>query len=721
MAPTDPLRELAREHGIATSYTTDRGTRQRIHPGTLVAVLAACGVDGSTPEAARGALEARRAKRRQRLLPACTVVRVAEDPSATAPHLWLPEGSTGEIELEDGSRRELVPIGSEHRAGWRRYGAGLLPHGRHGLRVRGPDSNARGHLLAVPDRVRVPDRRGWGLTVQLYSLLSRRSWGMGDLSDLADLARWSGSALGADFVQLGPLHATDPSLLTDPSPYRPSSRRFPDPMHVRVENIPEYRGLSAAEREEVDALAARARADNATVLDGSALIDRGTVRARKLRALWLLHRARAHAPAREEAFEEFSRAGGKALEDFATWCALAEVRGGAWHSWPAELRDPRSPSVSRAREAMRERVDFHMWAVWITDEQLSWAQRGAVDAGMRVGLVHDLAVGVAPEGADTWMERGSIASGVSVGAPPDDFNRHGQDWGQPPWLPEALAEAAYEPFAGLLRSALRHSGALRVDHVMGLFRLWWIPSGCRPSEGTYVRYDHEGMLGALALEAHRAGASVIGEDLGTVEPWVGEELDRRGFLGTSVQRFEFVDHSERDRRPLSPERWRRRCLATLTTHDLPTTAAWLTGEHVRLRAELGLLTRPEEQEAADTAAERDAWLLELSRLGLITEPFHGREEEVVLALHRFLRLTPALMLGVWLPDAVGDRRPQNLPGTSTVHPNWRLPVADSRGRPVALDELPSSPLLRRIAEVFTDLNPPSAEKERDAEPLFPTK
>ncbi|WP_017572528.1 4-alpha-glucanotransferase [Nocardiopsis halotolerans] len=718
MAPTDPLRELAREHGVATSYTTDRGARQQVHPDTLVAVLAACGVDGSTPRAARGALEARRARLRQRLLPACTVVRISEESSDTEPYLWLPEGSSGEIVLEDGGRRELAPSGSEHRAGRLRYGVGPLPHGRHGLRVQGPDSASSGHLLAVPDRVRVPDRRTWGLTVQLYSLLSRRSWGMGDLSDLTTLARWSGSDLGADFVQLGPLHATDPSLLADPSPYRPSSRRFADPMHVRVEDVPEYRSLSAAEREEVDALATRARADNAAVLDGSALIDRGTVRDRKLRALRLLHRARARTPARGEAFGEFSRAEGGALEDFATWCALAEVHGGAWRSWPAELRDPRSPSVSRAREALRERVDFHMWAVWVTDEQLAGAQRGALDAGMRVGLVHDLAVGVAPEGADTWMEQASIASGVSVGAPPDDFNRHGQDWGQPPWLPEALAEAAYEPFAGLLRSALRHSGALRVDHVMGLFRLWWIPQGCRPSEGTYVRYDHEGMLGALALEAHRADAGVIGEDLGTVEPWVGEELDRRGFLGTSVQRFEFADHAKRDRRPLSPERWRRRCLATLTTHDLPTTAAWLSGEHVRIRAELGLLTRPEEREAADAAAERDAWLLELSRLGLITEPLHVGDEEAVLALHRFLRLTPALMLGVWLPDAVGDRRPQNLPGTATVHPNWRLPVADPRGRPVPLDELPSVPLLRRIAEVFADLDPHSVGKERDADSLL---
>jgi 4-alpha-glucanotransferase len=233
---------------------------------------------------------------------------------------------------------------------------------------------------------------------------------------------------------------------------------------------------------------------------------------------------------------------------------------------------------------------------------------------------------------------------------------------------------------------------------MGLFRLWWVPEGRPPSEGTYVRYDGEAMLGVLMLEAHRAGAAVIGEDLGTVETGVREALAARGVLGTSVQRFEYLGGSAGRHGPLPPDQWRRDCLATLTTHDLPPTAAWLSGEHVALRARLGLLTRPEAEEKAEATAERDGWLAELERLGLLPDP-----EGDVVALHRFLCRTPARLLGVWLPDATGDRRPQNIPGTSEVYPNWRLPVSDAQDRPVPLEDLPAQPLVAAVSRVFAHL------------------
>ncbi|MGC0333777.1 4-alpha-glucanotransferase [Streptomyces sp. SAI-170] len=723
---TAALRELARLRGIATDYTTDRGHRVTVPPDTLVAVLAACGVDAATDASARAALadlrggvrgaggvreggvardgggdgEARAGGEARvggvagaggvggdagrgegagagggGALPPCVVVR-AGSPARPA----LPSHAQAYVALEGGGR--AAP-------------SDPLPPGHHLLHVTHAGQDRAVPLLVVPDRIPVPRRRSWGFLVQLYSVLSRRSWGMGDLGDLAGLAAWSGSALGAGFVQLGPLHAMEPGPLPDPSPYRPSSRRFPDPMHVRVTDVPEYRQLTGHARAEAESLAARARELNDGVLSGRTLIDRETVRALKHRVLRLVH-AVPLTPARRAAFEAFTVREGQDLTDFATWCALAEVHGGAWRSWPSALCDPRSAAVAAARQELADAVAFHRWLAWITDEQLAAAQRTAVEAGMDIGLMHDLAVGVAPEGADAWALQHCLAAGMSVGAPPDDFNPHGQDWGQPPWRPDALAAEGYRPLAALLRAGMRHSGALRVDHVMGLFRLWWVPEGRPPSEGTYVRYDAEAMLGVLLLEAHRAGVHVIGEDLGTVEAGVREELAARGVLGTSVQRFEYLGGSEGRHGPLPADRWRTNCLATLTTHDLPTTAAWLTGEHVELRARLGLSTRPEAEEKDEAAAERDGWLAELEREGLLPDP-----DGETVALHRFLTRTPSRLLGVWLPDATGDRRPQNLPGTATVHPNWRLPVADRDGRPVPLDELPGRPGVQAIARVFT--------------------
>lgn len=303
---------------------------------------------------------------------------------------------------------------------------------------------------------------------------------------------------------------------------------------------------------------------------------------------------------------------------------------------------------------------------------------------MTVGIVHDLAVGVHPQGSDVFGSP-CYAPHISVGAPPDAFNARGQDWGLPPWRPDVLAATGYAPFRSLLRGVFRYAGALRIDHVMGLFRLWWIPEGTPPAEGAYVSYDGEAMLAILVLEAHRAGALVIGEDLGTVEPRVRQELARRGVLGTSVLWFE--RDWEGGGNPLAPQAWRADCLATVTTHDLPPTAAKLAGGHVELRDRLGLLTRPAELERAEDAADTAEWLELLDGLGLDTKG----EEAAVRALYAFLLRTPARLVGVWLPDAVGDRRPQNLPGTWDQYPNWRLPVADAAGRPLSLEELVSSP------------------------------
>jgi 4-alpha-glucanotransferase len=442
-----------------------------------------------------------------------------------------------------------------------------------------------------------------------------------------------------------------------------------------------------------------------TVLEKDALIDRDAVWELKREALALLHRVPLD-PARRAAYEAYVAERGRALDDHATWGALAELHGPDWHRWPEPLRDARSAETARARAEHPDRVEFHRRLAWLTDGQLAAAQRAARDAGMGIGLVHDLAVGVHPAGSDAWALRDALAIGMSVGAPPDAFNERGQDWGLPPWRPDALAATGYAPYGELLRGVLRHAGGLRIDHVMGLFRLWWVPEGRPPTEGCYVRYDPAATLGVLTLEAHLAGTdTVIGEDLGTVEPGVRAELAGRGVLGTSVLFFErdweAPDGTPGTGRPLPPETWRADCLATATTHDLPPTAARLTGEHVALRDRLGLLTRPLAAEQAEDAAELAAWLTELETAGLLppgaaSDPAHLDEEAVITALHVFMARTPARMLGVWLPDGVGDRRPQNLPGTWDEYPNWRLPVAGPDGRPLTLEALTASPRLARL-------------------------
>ncbi|MEU6376572.1 4-alpha-glucanotransferase [Streptomyces sp. NPDC046909] len=679
-APSEDLARLAELYGVATSYNPSPDRTVAASATALTLTLTALGVDVTNPATA---LTAREHDLSTRLLPP-TVVSWTGAPLPPA-LTSLPAGTRLRIETEQGETRSSPE---------------QLPPGVHGLTAVTPDGRtATAHLVVAPPHIPPPTGRSYGLLVQLYSLLSHHSWGMGDLGDLAELTAWAGRGLGAGFVQVNPLHAAVPGAPTDPSPYRPSSRRFPDPVHLRVEDIPEYAYVTAPDT--IRSLTERAGRLREAVLEKGALIDRDAVWDLKREALELLREVPL-GPGRRAAYADFLAEEGQALEDHATWCALAEVHGSDWSTWPPPLRDPRSPETARARTELMDRVDFHCRLAWLTDAQLTGAQRAAREAGMPVGVVHDLAVGVHPGGADAWAQQEYFAPGMSVGAPPDAFNARGQDWGLPPWRPDRLAESGYAPYRRLLKALFRYAGALRIDHVMGLFRLWWVPQGHPPTEGTYVRYDAEAMLAILVLEASRAGSVVIGEDLGTVEPGVRETLRARGVLGTSVLWFERDWNG--DGRPLPPDRWRSDCLATATTHDLPSTAARLSGDHVELRHRLGLLTRDLAEERAEAAADTGEWLEVLTRLGLLhsTGGAHGTstEEAEIQAVHRFLLRTPARLVGVWLPDAVGDRRPQNLPGTWDQYPNWRLPIADAEGTPVTLETLASSARLHALMEVL---------------------
>ena len=544
--------------------------------------------------------------------------------------------------------------------------------------------------LAGTDAVApVPAQRSWGFTVQLYSLRSRSSWGHGDLRDLADFAAWSARDLGAGFVLINPLHAVEPLPPVSASPYLPMSRRWVSPLYLRIEDIPEYQELNEAERSQVTALGAPLRAASST----PALIDRDAVWAAKREALELLRKVPLP-EARQASLSAFRAAQGQALRDWAAWCALAEVHGPDYRTWPAPLRDPRTAAAQVRGGDLAAQAEFHAWIQWLVAAQVEAAQAAARAAGMGVGIIADLAIGSHPGGGDAWAGPELIAAGFSVGAPPDPFNQRGQDWALPPYHPGALAASGYRPLAELFGSTLAGAGGLRIDHVMGLSRLWWIPAGAPPEQGAYVYYDAAGTIGTLAAAAAAAGSVAIGEDLGTVEPWLRESLSARGVLGTSMLWFERGLSQE----PLAPQWWRRNSLVTVSTHDLPPAAAFLSGSQVADRYALGLLTRSPEEERAEAARIVSDWIGAMVGQGLLP-PADGlpSADAFTAALYGYLARTPALMIGVSLAEAAGEVRSQNMPGTSTEYPNWLLPLCGPAGEPVLLEDLASSVRVRAVA------------------------
>lgn len=706
------LRDLARELGVGTDYQGWDGAHHAVADDTLAAVLRALGHEITDEHDAERIRSARETALWSRMLPPVVVVR--EDCESTVA-VHVDEGAALVVEavLEDGSTHALAQGRDDTPAreidGRLRGQAtftipGGLPLGWHRLRARSGEDTAACDLVVTPHRVTVQeklgDRRAIGIQAQLYSVRSDRSWGIGDLADARDLSAILGRRHGADFLLVNPLHASEPVPPVEPSPYLPVTRRFPSALYLRIEDVAEYATAPDHARQRI----ALERAGVAPWNDRADALDRDDVLAAKLVAIEELF-AQPRSAGRQALFEAYRASEGPGLEDFALWCALAE-RERAGTLTPAQrrvLEDSSAPELEEVRLELSGRIDLHAWVQWQLDQQLTAAQAAAHDAGMRIGLMHDLAVGVTQQGADAWRLAHVLAHGMAVGAPADQYNQQGQDWGQPPWRPDALAEAGYRPWRDMLRSLMRHAGALRIDHVLGLFRLWWIPQGNRASEGAYVFYDHEAMIGILALEAQRSGTLVIGEDLGTFEPWVRDYLADRGILGTSILWFE----NDAEGRPLPPSAYRRLCLASVNTHDLPPTAGYLAGDHVELRNRLGLLERPLEEELATDEAARQRVLDALRAERLLPE--HRGESEVedtIIALHRHLAHTPSLLIGVSLVDCVGERRIQNQPGTDEEYPNWRVPLADAEGRVVAVDAIAEDPrterLLRAVREGLTE-------------------
>ncbi len=641
------LEALAQAHGVATWYEDWHRERVDVSTASVVGVLGLLGVPAGTPEDVRRELAAVRAARREQRLPGTVVLREG----ATRP-LARP----GTVTLEDGTERSVT---GELPAD--------LPLGWHRLRSDDQDIT----LVVVPRSLPEPPS-AWGWMLQLYALHSAGSWGMGDLADLAEFTRWSGGT-GAGVVLLNPLHAVTPVHPVAASPYSPSSRRFANPLYLRIETTDAYTRADPPLWEQVDAL--RAAATTGDLIDYDAV---WRVKRAALELLWPLA-----GPVDLDA--------DPGVADFATYCALAERHGADWHAWPEELRRPDTAAVAAARAELADRVAFHAWLQQLCDAQLGTANAAAQETGMPVGIVHDLAVGIDPSGADGWLLQDVLAAGVHVGAPPDAFNQLGQDWGLAAWRPDQLVGTGYAAYRDMLRRILHRAGGLRVDHIVGLWRLWWVPPGAGPAEGTYVHYDPEAMLGILALEAHRAGAVVIGEDLGTVQPVVTEGLQEQNMLGSAVLWFT-RDPDDPDEGYLPPGRYPRNALASISTHDLPTARGFLSGEHIRIRAELNQLAGPVADERKHAEADR-AQLLAMLRAEKLIGPDAG-EDEIVVAMHAALRSTPCRLVTASLYDVLDEVRQPNLPGTTDEYPNWRIPL------PASLEEIRDDPRVARVVAVL---------------------
>lgn len=602
--------------GIDDGYEDARGAWRPIRPETRTAILAAMGVAPTSPGPGDG----------DRVL----VLRQGEDPALPSP---------GALRLEDGTTLDVagrLPCD--------------LPLGYHDLHLNGRTLR----VIVSPGRCHPPPARAWGWSVQLYSTRSRMSWGIGDFEDLRRLGRWS-TELGAQVLMVNPLHAAVPRTPEDPSPYAPSSRRYRNPLYLRIEEVPGAGELAA----EMERLAAPGRAMNAERhIDREAV---GRLKREALERLWARFGS-------DPDFDRYRAEEGRALETFAIFSTLAEHHRRGWREWPAEHRHPESPGVARFAAERHDRVGFHQWVQWLCDRQLGRAAH-------EVALVHDLPVGVDPDGADAWAWQDVLATGASVGAPPDPFNARGQDWGLPPFVPHRLRARAYEPFIATLRGVLRHGGGLRIDHVMGLFRLFWVPRGLEPADGGYVRYPADDLLAILALESHRARAFIVGEDLGTIERGVRERLADAGVLGTRVLWFEGA----------RPGEWPPLALATVTTHDLPTIAGLWNGSDFEAQRRMGLGPSPEAY--GETRRRLGAWS------GM---PDGGPVPAVIEAAYRALGRVPSAIVTATLEDALAVEERPNMPGTTTAWPNWRLAL------PSPIEALAEAPLALAVARALDE-------------------
>lgn len=679
------LDRLGRLYGIERSYHDIWRQRHVVSAASQCALLGAMGIPaGDDAEVAASLAQVERTTWRE-LLPSVIVSRGGR-PSAI---LTLPEPAprriAWKVETEAGpptqgkadlASLEVLDQGIVDGSRYQRYRLALsrLPIGYHQLEVTA-GATASTRLIVAPRQALGIGPRLWGVTAPLYGLRSETNWGIGDFADLGALGGLCGR-LGAAFVGINPIHAQLPAVPERYSPYSPSSRRFVNFIHIAIEQIPELADCEAARA----LLAVPDFQARLTRVRNARMVDYPGVAALKLEVLALLYEqllAHPDSP-RWQAFEAFRREAGVGLERQALFDALFEhfrrddPRCGTWRAWPLPYQDAASAEVARFAALQHQRVGFFAYLQWLADQQLGDAQRRA-SAGMPLGLYLDIAVGIAPDGAEAWADRDSVVLGASLGAPPDEFNEAGQNWGLAPLSPHALRARAYAPLIQILRNAMRHAGAVRIDHILGLQRGFWWPA-TQGVPGAYVRQPLDDLLGVVALESHRQRCVVVGEDLGTVPGGLRRALDKAGVLGCSVLYFEREQDAFR-----SPAGYRARSIASVGTHDLPTLAGYWAGRDIAWRERLGLFAQPghAEAERRTRQIDKEALLRLLASEGLLPKGIDPKAPPetlpwpAVVALHRLLARSPAALMAVQIEDALGAIEQANLPGTIDQHPNWR--------------------------------------------------
>jgi len=704
------LRHLADRIGVVPAYHDMLGNQHPTSSDTQEALAEALGFPCAGPTGPRDRLAEIRAAEDGRLLEPVAVHVTEAPPTAVAVRLRVPPGHDGPVawelrlRLEDGEctvieggRRRAgggplrLPLPDPLAWGYHRLDGAVCLNGR-AHDVRQLLIVAPGSCMSVGDRL--GEHRAFGIVANLYGIRSARNWGAGDFGDLRALVRRTAGWRGG-FVGINPLHAIA-NTGVDVSPYSPLSRVFGNPLYLEVDAVPEARAAGAPATD-------AALRDRVASLRAGASVDYEAVAVVKRAALATLHarfqRRGTHQPAarRVRAYREFCRRHGDALERFATFMALAERHGADWRRWPAALHAHDAPAVEVFRRAHPDAVDVQRYLQFEFDRQLG-AVGGTARTTLAVGLVGDLALGSAPGGADPWSFPGLFATGTRLGAPPDDYSATGQDWGLPPVRPEALRETGFAYWIAVVRSAMRHVGAIRIDHVMGLFRQFWIPPDAEAPSGAYVRFPETALLAILALESRRHGVLVVGEDLGTVPRGFSRTLARRGILSTRVLYF------ERDARGRfkAPRAYSPRALATVTTHDLPPLAGFWRGTDLDLRERIESLP-PERVARARaeraTAKERLRARLDTEGLPLGDDP---APERLAGAVYGFLARTPAPLVGIALDDLTGETVPVNLPGVATDrYPSW------TRRNQVPLERLARFPVARAVLTAVTKARPPT--------------
>lgn len=690
MAKTSALLALAGRAGILREYVDIFGQRRPTSDDTRVALLAAIGIDGSSEGAAARTLAELQQRDAERLIEP-VYVRRERDPRSDRLQVRVPEDAARarveyQLELrEENGRTHLLQGEIKRRSAGHavtlRLPAGLET-GYHRIHFElrgagGEERRSKSWLIVCPrsclsTKELIGDRRLFGLWTHLYAIRSEHDWGAGDLTDLGELIEWAG-AIGSAFVGINPLHVLRNSG-GGISPYSPVSRLFRNVFYLDVTAVPELADSPEA-RQLVESDGYR---EALTELRAAARVDYEQVMALKRPVLDALHRTfavqhRDRDSQRGRDYARFLARKGDALIDFATFCALEAHFGGQGrrepHDWPADYRDPRSERVAAFRRDHLEAVDLHCYLQFELDRQLAAATQRA-EAALPIGIYGDLAIGTAANGCDPWAFPNLFLDGAHLGAPPDDYSAVGQDWGLPPVDPNQLRRDGYRYWILLLRNNLEHMGALRIDHVMGLFRQFWVPAGRPATEGAYVRYPSRDLLGILALESRRHRALIVGEDLGTVPRGFPALLARWGILSSRVLYFERDRHGEF--RP--SRRYSKRALVTVNTHDHPPLAAVWEGRDLELARRIGIIESDERLAAAreQRVRERQALLRRLAAEGCLpnaqTPASYARLCAAVLA---FLSRTRSPLLGVWLDDLAGEVDPINVPGVGLDrYPNW---------------------------------------------------